>query len=185
MQCQEYFLTALLCSCSLSNLQSRVCIFCHETYYNLQTGKRAGNQRPSWDCSLFRAWFQTWSLGKVWLRERHQLLLWRSWWELCWMKWRSWCRKLFAWDFWKEPRYWQSLGQRQKAFYDGRLLLAPTGALVMMMVYYISAQRQLFQIFTQTIDAIDVTSVTLSRLNSINADDVTRYFGDILRIFWG
>ena len=50
-----------------------------------------------------------------------------------------------------------------------------------MMVYYISAQ--LFQIFTQSLDAIDITSVTLSRLNSINADDVTRYFGDILGIF--
>ena len=57
----------------------------------------------------------------------------------------------------------------QKAF------LAPTGALTVIMVYYISAQRQqLFQIFTQSIDAIDVTSVTLSRLNSINAIDITR-----------
>ena len=46
-------------------------------------------------------------------------------------------------------------------------LLAPTGALVLMMVYYISAARQLFQIFTQSLDAIDVTSVTLKRLNSI------------------
>ena len=35
------------------------------------------------------------------------------------------------------------------------LLLAPTGALVVMMVYYISI-RPLFQIFTQSIDAIDV-----------------------------
>ena len=34
-----------------------------------------------------------------------------------------------------------------------------------MMVYYISRQRQLFQIFTQSIDAIDVTSVTLSRIS--------------------
>ena len=34
-----------------------------------------------------------------------------------------------------------------------------------MMVYYIS--RPLFQIFTQSIDAIDVISVTLSCLNSI------------------
>ena len=41
----------------------------------------------------------------------------------------------------------------------------------------------LFQIFTQSLDAIDVTSVTLSRLNSINAIDVTRYLGDILGIF--
>ena len=37
---------------------------------------------------------------------------------------------------------------------------------------YIYPQRQLFQIFTQSIDAIDVTSVTLSRLNSINAIDI-------------
>ena len=34
--------------------------------------------------------------------------------------------------------------------------------------------RQLFQIVTQSLDAIDVTSVTLSRFNSINAIDVTR-----------
>ena len=48
------------------------------------------------------------------------------------------------------------------------ILLAPTGALVVMMVYYIYIYpRQLFQIFTQSIDAIDVTSVTPSRLNSI------------------
>ena len=46
----------------------------------------------------------------------------------------------------------------------------------------------LFQIFTQSIDAIDVTSVTLSRLNSINAIDVTRcweYLGDIFGVSWG
>ena len=48
---------------------------------------------------------------------------------------------------------------------------------------YIYPQHQLFQIFTQSLDAIDVTSVTLKGLNSINADDVTRYFGDILGIF--
>ena len=41
-----------------------------------------------------------------------------------------------------------------------------------MMVYYISIP--LFQIFTQSLDAIYVTSVTLSRLNSINAIDVTK-----------
>ena len=35
-------------------------------------------------------------------------------------------------------------------------------------------QKPLFEIFTQSIDAIDVTSVTLSRLNSINAIHVTR-----------
>ena len=45
--------------------------------------------------------------------------------------------------------------------------------------------RPLFQIFTQSLDAIDVTSVTLSRLNSVNAIDVTAYLGDILGIFWG
>ena len=39
-------------------------------------------------------------------------------------------------------------------------LLAPIGALVLMMVYYIYI-RPLFQIFTQSLDAIDVTSVTL------------------------
>ena len=66
---------------------------------------------------------------------------------------------------------------------SGHSLLAPTGALIVIMVYYISAQRQLFQIFTRSIDAIDVTSVTLSRLNSINAIGVTRYLGDILGIF--
>ena len=66
--------------------------------------------------------------------------------------------------------------------YTPLALLAPTGALVVMMVYYISA-AQLFQIFTQSLDAIVVTSVTLSRLNSINAIDVTRYLGDILGIF--
>ena len=54
-----------------------------------------------------------------------------------------------------------------------RKLLAPTGALVLMMVYYIYI-HPLFQIFTQSLDAIDVTSVTLSRLNTINAIDVTR-----------
>ena len=49
-----------------------------------------------------------------------------------------------------------------------------------MMVYYIYIYpHPLFQIFTQSLDAIDVTSVTLSRLNSINAIDVTRYLGDI------
>ena len=52
-------------------------------------------------------------------------------------------------------------------------LLAPTGALIVIVVYYIS-MRQLFQICTQSSDAIDVTSVTLSRLNSISVIDVTR-----------
>ena len=53
-----------------------------------------------------------------------------------------------------------------------------------MMVYYLYI-RPLFQIFTQSLDAIDVTSVTLSRLNSINAIDVTRYLGDIFGISLG
>ena len=35
-------------------------------------------------------------------------------------------------------------------------------------------QRPFFEIFIQSIDAIDVTSVTLSRFNSINAINVTR-----------
>ena len=55
------------------------------------------------------------------------------------------------------------------------------------MVYYIyiyPQQHPLFQIFTQSLDAIEVTSVTLKRLNSINADDVTIYLGDIFEIFW-
>ena len=43
------------------------------------------------------------------------------------------------------------------------------------MVYYISAAAaaQLFQIFTQSIDAIDVTSVTLShsKVAYVNMDD--------------
>ena len=46
----------------------------------------------------------------------------------------------------------------------------------------------LFQIFTQSLDAIDVTIVTLSHLNSINAIDVTRCWGylrDIFGIFLG
>ena len=55
-----------------------------------------------------------------------------------------------------------------------------------MTVYYIYIYpRPLFQIFTQSLDAIDVTSVTLRHLNSINAIDVTRYLGDIFGIFWG
>ena len=37
------------------------------------------------------------------------------------------------------------------------------------LLYSIHPQHPLFQILTQSIDAIDVTSVTLSRLNSINA----------------
>ena len=82
-------------------------------------------------------------------------------------------------------------------FGDPLKLLAPTGAHVVVMVYYISIP--LYQIFTQSIDTIDVTSVTLSRLNSSNAIDVTRcwgylwdilgisvgYLGDILGISWG
>ena len=39
---------------------------------------------------------------------------------------------------------------------------------------YIRQRQQFFQIFTQSIDAIEVTSVTLSHLTSINAIDVTR-----------
>ena len=39
---------------------------------------------------------------------------------------------------------------------------------------YMYLSNPLFQISTQSLDAIDVTSVTLSCLNSINAIDVTR-----------
>ena len=42
----------------------------------------------------------------------------------------------------------------------------------------------LFEIFTQSNDAIDVTSVTLSRLNSINAIDVTRCWGYLEGSLW-
>ena len=42
-------------------------------------------------------------------------------------------------------------------------LLTPTGALIVMMCYYIFSRQPLFEIFTQSIDAIDVTSVTRSR----------------------
>ena len=53
---------------------------------------------------------------------------------------------------------------------------------------YIYPQRQLFQIFTQSIDAIAVTSVTLSHLTvsmQLISQDiyVTGYFGDIFEIF--
>ena len=52
-------------------------------------------------------------------------------------------------------------------------------------IYIYIYPRPLFQMFTQSFDAIDVTSVTLSRLNSINVIDVTRYLGDILGISLG
>ena len=42
------------------------------------------------------------------------------------------------------------------------------------LLYVYPRLQPLSQIFTQSIDAIDVTSVILSRLNSINAFDVTR-----------
>ena len=53
-------------------------------------------------------------------------------------------------------------------------LLAPTGALIVIVVYYISGAAATFQIYPQSINVFDVTSVTLSRLNSINVIDVTR-----------
>ena len=68
------------------------------------------------------------------------------------------------------------------------ILLAPTGALVVMMGYYIYIYIQpLFQIFILPIDAIDITRVTLSRLNSLNAIVVTgviqfTYFSPIHKI---
>ena len=46
----------------------------------------------------------------------------------------------------------------QQTFLSPVQLLAPTGALVLMMVYYLYI-RPLFQIFTQSLDAIDITSV--------------------------
>ena len=49
-------------------------------------------------------------------------------------------------------------------------LLALTGALVVIMRYYIRYSRRLFEIFTQ----LNAARVTLSRLNSINAIDATR-----------
>jgi len=62
-------------------------------------------------------------------------------------------------------------------------LLAPTGALVLMMVYYISEAATHFFRFGAFMPFYTVTSVTLSR--SINAIDVTAYFGDILGEFLG
>ena len=54
----------------------------------------------------------------------------------------------------------------------GTFLLALTGALIVMMCQYRSIAT--FSVFTQPIDAIDVTRVTLSCLNNIiNAIDVT------------
>ena len=50
---------------------------------------------------------------------------------------------------------------------------------------YIRQRQQLVQIFTQSLDAIDVTSVTLICLNSINAIEITRYLGDIMGIYFG
>ena len=68
-------------------------------------------------------------------------------------------------------------------------LLALTGALIVMMVYYISGSGSGSNFFrfslSPFINAIHVTSVTLSRLNSINAIDVTRNLRDIFGIFWG
>ena len=42
------------------------------------------------------------------------------------------------------------------------------------LLYIYPQQRPLFQIFNQSIDAIDVTNVILSCLNNINAIGVTR-----------
>ena len=58
-----------------------------------------------------------------------------------------------------------------------QLLLAPTGALIVMMVYYISGGN--FFRFWAFMPFYTVTSVTLSHLNSINA------IGDILEMSWG
>ena len=61
----------------------------------------------------------------------------------------------------------------ESACVESSSFLAPTGAFIVTMCYYVSI-RPLSQIFTRSIDAIDVTSVTLSCFNSINAIDVTR-----------
>ena len=55
---------------------------------------------------------------------------------------------------------------------NSSIFLVPTGVLYPLVRYYM--QIQLFEIFTQPIDAIDATRVTLSRLNRINTIDVTR-----------
>ena len=58
------------------------------------------------------------------------------------------------------------------------ILLAPTAALVVMMVYYIYIYpRQLFQIFTQSIDTIDVTRVTLSCLGKYSKIKISNFCG--------
>ena len=46
---------------------------------------------------------------------------------------------------------------------------------MMVYIYKYPQQQQSLQIFTRSIDAIDVTSVVLSGLNIINAIDVTIY----------
>ena len=53
-------------------------------------------------------------------------------------------------------------------------LSAPTGALVAMMRHYRPGEA-IFSIFTQPINAIDVTRVNLSRFNSINAIDTREW----------
>ena len=53
-------------------------------------------------------------------------------------------------------------------------LLALTGALVAICAIRSPQEQPPFRIFTQPIDVIGDISVTLSRLNSINAIDVTR-----------
>ena len=58
---------------------------------------------------------------------------------------------------------------------EADFLLAPTGALIVMMCYYIYIRRPLFlQIFTQSIVGIDVIRIILSPLNNIIAIAVTR-----------
>ena len=78
------------------------------------------------------------------------------------------CKKLH--NFAREASFYKSdawkIVKTHHLFSRWLILLALTGAL--------KWRWPLFQIFTQSIDAIDVTSVTLSCLNSINAIEVTR-----------
>ena len=98
------------------------------------------------------------------------------------------------WNRWDPPPFVKKIPKKSQFFSDKEILDSarppspPFGVflkkknslfflmppLIVMMCYYISSRQPLFEIFTQSIDAIDVKSVTLSRLNSINAIDVTR-----------
>ena len=77
--------------------------------------------------------------------------------------------------FWALSAFYPFLQNLRVTHSSELVLLAPTGTLIVMMVYYIYIDiRTTFWNFTQSIGAIDVTSVTLSYFNSINAFDVKR-----------